>query len=72
MKNSGLMTFWLGALESSIGSLHILESFAGTRIFSNKVKIKNTKNKFSRTVGGVTHRYKYAFFSKTYDFKRKP
>ncbi len=36
-------------LAYQTGALHILESFASTRIFSNKVKIKNTKNKFSRT-----------------------
>ncbi len=36
-------------LAYQTGALHILESFVSKRIFSNKVKIKNTKKKFSRT-----------------------
>ncbi len=42
-------------LAHQTGSLHILESFASTRIRSNKVKIKNTKNKFYKQTKTSTH-----------------
>ncbi len=40
-------------LAHQTGTLHILESFVSTRSFSNKAKIENTKNKFSRAVVGA-------------------
>ncbi len=44
-----------------------LESFASAGSFSNKMKSGNTENKF-HALARYAHRYKYAFFSKTYDF----
>ncbi len=55
-------------LAYQTGALHVLERFASTRSFSNKVKKVKTRKGTQEFAFTVCHRYKYAFFSETYDF----